>query len=90
MTPSTCEPQEGDTLFRCSLCGTKRYYRSTQKAVGEGWRRAEFHIRLESLWFCPDHVTLGNELNLTIEFSVDALKRDILDSVKQQLKGKHR
>ena len=82
------ERREPNRVFRCCLCDKEQSFRFTQKAVGQGWRIASFVIRasLESgLWYCPEHVTIGRKLDQTIFFSVEGLKKDILESVKQRV-----
>jgi hypothetical protein len=73
------------TLFVCSLCGLEERYRSTQKGVGRGWRKSQFYIRYEHLWYCPKHVIMGLALDQTIEVSIATLKDDILNSVKTRV-----
>ena len=72
-------------LFRCSLCGLEQRYRSIQKGVGQNWRKAEFLIHSRALWFCPNHFIVGYELNKTIEFTVEILKVDIVESVRERV-----
>ncbi len=71
--------------FLCSLCGVAETHRSTQKGVGQGWRRSAFMIHLDHIWFCPAHTTIGRELEQTIEFSVENLKTDIVASVRNRV-----
>ena len=40
---------------------------------------------MESKWFCPGHVAIGEELEQTIDISVAVLKRDIFESVKARV-----
>ena len=71
--------------FRCSLCNLQEKYTSTQKGVGQGWRKSEFLIGTGDLWFCPRHATAGRDLNQTVQVSVEALKKDIVASVRDRV-----
>ena len=85
---STGERHEPNRVLQCCLCDKEQSFPFTQTAVGQGWRIASFFVRdrLESgLWYCPEHVTTGHKLDQTIKISVEGLKKDILESVKQRV-----
>lgn len=72
--------------FRCGLCDAVTTFSSVQKGVGAGWRKANFNLWAEdSLWYCPHHVQVGEDLNKTILQSVETLKRDIVLSVRDRV-----
>lgn len=73
--------------FLCALCGRLEHHQSVQKGVGQGWRASSVFIDMRRLWFCVQHTAVGKELEMTVEISVETMKKNIVESVRARVVG---